>query len=180
MVPGLTDAHCHIFGIGEREMNLNLEGTDTLEAFLAKVKERVGENRAPANGSPAAAGSKHFGNRRNFRPAPDLDKIAPDNPVLLTRADGHAAIANSAALENAEDRQKHAELLSAAKSLKDKQTGEPTGMLIDKAQELVAQSTFRSRPRRNGEQAFVLGVKREIELGWCQIQNAGSDSPMSR
>src|SRR5687767_5007442 len=41
VVPGLTDAHCHIFGIGEREMNLNLEGTNTLEAFLAKVKERV-------------------------------------------------------------------------------------------------------------------------------------------
>src|ERR1044071_6577446 len=41
VVPGLTDSHCHIFGIGEREMTLNLEGTDTLEAFLAKVKERV-------------------------------------------------------------------------------------------------------------------------------------------
>src|SRR2546421_1766623 len=41
VVPGLTDSHCHIFGIGEREMNLNLEGTNTLEDFLAKVKERV-------------------------------------------------------------------------------------------------------------------------------------------
>ena len=35
--PGFTDSHCHIFGIGEREMNLNLEGTNTLEDFLAKV-----------------------------------------------------------------------------------------------------------------------------------------------
>ncbi len=42
VVPGLTDSHCHIFGIGAREMNLNLEGTDTLEDFLARVKERVG------------------------------------------------------------------------------------------------------------------------------------------
>src|SRR2546430_2615388 len=41
VVPGLTDSHCHIFGIGEREINLNLEGTNTLEDFLAKVKERV-------------------------------------------------------------------------------------------------------------------------------------------
>src|ERR1022692_3367024 len=31
VVPGLTDSHCHIFGIGEREMALNLEGTNTLE-----------------------------------------------------------------------------------------------------------------------------------------------------
>src|SRR5438105_8026950 len=36
VVPGLTDSHCHIFGIGERELTLNLEGTNTLEDFLAK------------------------------------------------------------------------------------------------------------------------------------------------
>ena len=41
VVPGLTDSHCHIFGIGEREMNLNLEGTNTREDFLAKVKTRI-------------------------------------------------------------------------------------------------------------------------------------------
>src|SRR5213078_4701185 len=43
VVPGLTDSHCHIFGIGEREMRLNLEGTNSLEDFLARVKERVGK-----------------------------------------------------------------------------------------------------------------------------------------
>src|SRR5690242_13993204 len=41
VVPGLTDSHCHIFGIGERELRLNLEGTNTLEDFLTKVKARV-------------------------------------------------------------------------------------------------------------------------------------------
>src|SRR6266480_4830342 len=35
VVPGMTDAHCHIFGIGAREMNLNLEGTTSLDDFLA-------------------------------------------------------------------------------------------------------------------------------------------------
>src|SRR4051812_22269547 len=43
VVPGFTDSHCHIFGIGEREMRLNLEGTNSREDFLAKVKERVGK-----------------------------------------------------------------------------------------------------------------------------------------
>ena len=37
VVPGLTDSHCHIFGIGERQLTLNLEGTNTLNDFLAKV-----------------------------------------------------------------------------------------------------------------------------------------------
>src|SRR4029453_712767 len=43
VVPGLTDSHCHIFGTGEREMRLNLEGTNSLQDFLAKVKERVSQ-----------------------------------------------------------------------------------------------------------------------------------------
>ena len=43
VTPGFTDSHCHIFGIGEREMTLNLEGTNTREDFLAKVKERVAQ-----------------------------------------------------------------------------------------------------------------------------------------
>src|SRR5262249_6281126 len=41
VLPGLTDSHCHIFGIGERELTLNLEGTNTLSDFLAKVGERA-------------------------------------------------------------------------------------------------------------------------------------------
>ncbi|HEX6190179.1 MAG TPA: amidohydrolase family protein, partial [Pyrinomonadaceae bacterium] len=41
VVPGLADAHAHFTGVGQREMNLNLEGITTLEDFLAKVKERV-------------------------------------------------------------------------------------------------------------------------------------------
>src|SRR5204863_8549628 len=36
VLPGLTDAHCHLTGIGEREMTLNLEGITNLQDFLAK------------------------------------------------------------------------------------------------------------------------------------------------
>ena len=68
VVPGFTDSHCHIFGIGEREMRLNLEGINSLEDFLARVKERV-DKTSPANGSLDAAGSKRSGNRRNFQRA---------------------------------------------------------------------------------------------------------------
>ena len=41
VLPGLTDAHHHLAGVGFREMTLNLEGTTSLEDFLAKVKARV-------------------------------------------------------------------------------------------------------------------------------------------
>src|SRR3981081_3577820 len=97
VVPGLTDSHCHIFGIGEREMNLNLEGANTLEDFLARVKERVAKTER-GKWITGRGWIETFWKRPQFPTRAALDKIAPDNPVFLTRADGHAAIANSAAL----------------------------------------------------------------------------------
>jgi len=98
VVPGLTDSHCHIFGIGEREMRLNLEGTNTREDFLAKVKERVA-NTELGKWITGRGWIETFWKPPQFPTRTDLDKIAPGNPVFLTRADGHAAIANSAALK---------------------------------------------------------------------------------
>src|SRR5882724_3306337 len=45
VVPGMTDAHHHLEGVGFREMTLNLEGVNSLEEFLAKVKARVDQTR---------------------------------------------------------------------------------------------------------------------------------------
>lgn len=171
VVPGLTDSHCHIFGIGEREMLLNLEGTDTSAAFLAKVKERVAK--APRGKWITGRGwIETFWKPPQFPTAGELDKIAPENPVYLTRADGHASVANSAALRLAGITRETAnpfggEILKAAK-------GEPTGMLLDNAQNLVEKGIPKpTAPDR--EQALLLGVQRELSLGWCEIQNAGSD-----
>ena len=97
VVPGLTDSHCHIFGIGEREMNLNLEGANTLEDFLARVKERVAKTER-GKWITGRGWIETFWQPPQFPTRGDLDRVAPDNPVWLTRADGHAAIANSAAL----------------------------------------------------------------------------------
>jgi predicted amidohydrolase YtcJ len=172
VVPGLTDSHCHIFGIGEREMNLNLEGTNTLQDFLAKVKERA----AKAERGAWITGRgwiETFWKPPQFPSRADLDKIAPDNPVFLTRADGHAAIANSTALRIARI-DKNTPNPFGGEILHDKQTGEPTGMLLDHAQELVRKNIPKPTEAQRRE-AFVIGAKREISLGWCEIQNAGSN-----
>src|SRR5436190_577462 len=97
VVPGLTDSHCHIFGIGEREMRLNLEGTNSLRDFLAKVIERVAQTEK-GKWITGRGWIETFWKPPQFPSRQDLDKIAPDNPVVLTRADGHALVANSAAL----------------------------------------------------------------------------------
>src|SRR5438477_9295084 len=172
VMPGFTDSHCHIFGIGEREMTLNLEGTNAREDFVAKVKERVAQTE-PGKWVTGRGWIETFWKPPQFPTRADLDKIAPDNPVFLTRADGHAAIGNSAALRIAKiDRETKSPF--NGEILRDKQTGEPTGMLLDHAQELVRKNIPQASEAERRE-AFVVGVKRELSLGWCEIQNAGSN-----
>lgn len=171
VLPGLTDSHCHIFGIGAREMTLNLEGTTSLDDFLAKVKERVAKT--PRGEWVTGRGwIETFWKPQIFPTRADLDKVSPDNPVLLERADGHGSVANSAALKIA-GVTKETPNPFGGEILKDKKTGEPLGMLLDRAEELVGKHVPPPSAAAK-EQALLLGVKRSLELGWCQIQNAGS------
>ncbi len=172
VVPGLTDSHCHIFGIGERELTLNLEGTNTLEDFLAKVKARV-DKAEPGKWITGRGWIETFWKPPQFPTRADLDKIAPNNPVFLTRADGHAAIVNSAALRIAKI-QPDTPSPFGGKILRVKGTREPNGILLDHAQTIV-QKHIPQPTEAERREAFVVGVKRELSLGWCQIQNAGSN-----
>ncbi len=171
VVPGLTESHCHIFGIGERELRLNLEGSNTLEQFLARVKARVGQT-GRGQWITGRGWIETFWKSPQFPTRQELDQIAPNHPVFLTRADGHASIANSAALKIAKIGKNTPDPFGG-EILKDKTTGEPTGMLLDNAQDLVTKHIPPATPAER-EQALLRGIEREIGLGWCEIQNAGS------
>ncbi len=171
LVPGLTDSHCHIFGIGEREMRLNLEGTNTLGDFLNKVKARVAQT-STGKWITGRGWIETFWKPSKFPTRQDLDKIAPDNPVFLTRADGHASVANSAALRIAKIDRNTPDPFGGQIL---KSSGEPNGMLLDNAQELVSRNIPKPTEAER-EEALLRGINREIGLGWCEIQNAGSDS----
>jgi predicted amidohydrolase YtcJ len=169
MLPGMTDSHYHLMGVGEREMTLNLEGTASMEEMLARVKERVG----PARPGQWVTGRGWIESRwtpQRFPTRQDLDAFSPDNPVLLGRADGHASVANSMAL-------KLAGVTAATRPpfggdiLKDA-SGQPTGMLIDRAQGLVG-SKVPDPTEAELDEAVIKGVERSLMLGWTQIQDAG-------
>ncbi|HEU4711366.1 MAG TPA: amidohydrolase [Pyrinomonadaceae bacterium] len=170
VVPGMADAHQHLIGVGMREMTLNLEGTTSLEDFLAKVKARVDQAK-PGEWITGRGWIETHWKPPVFPTRADLDKVAPNNPVFLGRADGHGAVANSAALKIAGVDKNTANPFGGEIS-KDKQTGEPNGMLLDSAQGLVGRRVPPVSPA-DVERAVVLGVKRNIELGWTQIHDAG-------
>jgi predicted amidohydrolase YtcJ len=170
VVPGMTDAHYHFLGVGQREMNLNLEGITNLEDFLAKVKARVDQAK-PGEWVTGRGWIETFWKPPVFPTRWDLDKIAPNNPVFLTRADGHGAVANSAALKLG-NVTKDTKDPFGGQILRDKQTGEPAGMLLDNAQGFVSRQ-IPAGARGNDEQAAILANKRSIELGWTQVQDPG-------
>jgi predicted amidohydrolase YtcJ len=172
-LPGLTDAHHHLAGVGFREMNLNLEGTTSLADFLAKVKARVAQAK-PGVWITGRGWIETFWTPPVFPTRADLDKVAPNNPVILGRADGHGAVVNSAALKLAGIDRTTANPFGGEVS-KDA-SGEPNGMLLDAAQGLVRRHVPDTTPA-DAERAIVLGVKRNIELGWTQVQDAGGSYP---
>jgi predicted amidohydrolase YtcJ len=170
MLPGMTDAHHHLSGVGFREMTLNLEGVTSLEDFLKKVKERVAQKQ-PGEWVTGRGWIETFWKPPVFPTRWDLDKIAPNNPVFLDRADGHGAVANSAALKIA-GVDKNTPSPFGGEVSKDKQSGEPNGMFLDAAQDLI-QRHIPKTTVEEAERAIVLGVKRDIELGWTQVQDPG-------
>lgn len=166
--PGFVDAHAHFGGIGARELNLNLEGTSTKAAFLARVDSAV--QRTPAGEWVTGRGwIETFWDPPVFPTRHDLDRIAPDHPVVLTRADGHASIANSAALRIAGVTGQTAAPPGGAINLD--ADGQPTGMLIDAAQALV-RSHVPEATEAQDERAMQLASERSVRLGWTQLQDA--------
>jgi len=171
VLPGLADAHYHLSMVGEREMTLNLEGTDTKEAFLARVKERV-DATPPGDWVTGRGWIETFWTPQAFPSRQDLDAIAPNNPVLLTRADGHASVANTRALELAGVTRTTRAPFGGA--LNKDGRGELTGMLIDRAQGLVARHVP-PPTEADLDSAIVIGARKSAEWGWTQVQDAGSD-----
>lgn len=170
VVPGFTDSHQHLSGVGLRELTLNLEGTTSLDDLLAKLKARVDQAKSGEWVTGRGWIETHW-QPPVFPTRWDLDKVSPNNPVILGRADGHGAVANSAALKLA-GVDKNTPNPFGGEISKDKQTGEPNGMLLDAAQGLVRRRVPPTSPEE-AERAVVLGVKRDIALGWTQIQDAG-------
>jgi hypothetical protein len=171
VLPGLTDAHAHLAGIGFRELEFDLEGVDSLSALKARLAERA----AGAKPGEWISGRGWIESRWTppvFPAREDLDEVAADYAVILTRADGHALVANSLALERAAiDRDTPDPV--GGQILKDPATGEPTGMLIDAAMQLV-QRLIPSYTDEQTLKALETGARRSIRLGWTQVQYAGT------
>ncbi len=97
--PGFIDSHCHFYGYGEGLQTLNLVGTKSFDEVIEKVIEY-----AKINKSEWIIGRGWDQNDWDIKEYPtryELEKLFPNTPVFLERIDGHAAVANGAALKKA-------------------------------------------------------------------------------
>ncbi|MEM8771820.1 MAG: amidohydrolase family protein [Pseudomonadota bacterium] len=134
MYPGFVDAHAHLIGIGQRELVLNLEGTPSLAALVQQVAETV-ENTEDGQVVYGRGWIETGWPEGRMPNRDDLDAVSPDNPVILTRADGHALVANSSALDAAGVNDETPD--PAGGRIERDDNGRATGILIDNAEGLV-------------------------------------------
>ena len=100
VMPGFIDAHGHVIELGEHALQLDLVGTSS----LADLKQRLRDYAAahPDAKSILGAGwNQELWPDKKFPTAADLDSVVSDRPVVLARVDGHALVANSAAMKAA-------------------------------------------------------------------------------
>lgn len=168
--PGFIDSHGHLMRVGFREKNLNLQGINSLTDMLEAVKSHADAN--PKTEWVTGSGwiekvwpEERFPNRH------DLDLIVSDRPVYLGRADGHAAVLNSMALEMANINSNT--ISPSGGAIYRDEDGEPTGMLVDTARNLVT-SLIPAPTREETKEAIRVGAERNARIGWTNFQDAGS------
>jgi hypothetical protein len=135
LLPGLIDAHGHVLELGMRATQVRLEDTRTLKSAQARVV-------AYAKTHPDAAWVLGGGwNQANwklgrFPTAADLDAVVADRPVALERVDGHAIWLNSKALAATGITRATPDPVGGR--IEHDAHGEPTGVLVDRAESLAA------------------------------------------
>src|SRR6185295_8309469 len=100
LLPGLIDAHGHVLGLGFSALQLDLVGTSSLDDLKARLKAYAAAN-PNARWIQGRGWNQELWPDKRFPTAADIDAVVSDRPVWLGRIDGHAAIANSAAMQAA-------------------------------------------------------------------------------
>ncbi len=157
LIPGFVDAHGHVIGMGFNAFTLDLSGTKS----LAEAQQKLRDYAAQFPNRPWIIGSgwnqEAWGLGR-FPTAAELDAAIPDRPVYLARVDGHAAWANSAAISAAGI---SASSKSPSGGSIEKIGGKPSGIFVDRAQDLFSGAIPQPRPI---ERDLALAKAQEILL----------------
>ena len=173
IIPGMVDAHAHFGGLATTLRTVDLTGTRSYDEVIARVAERAGT--LPKGSWVLGRGwdQNAWGDTR-FPTHDKLSAAVPDHPVILTRVDGHAGLANAAAMRLASLASKSDP--DGGRILRDDRN-QPTGVLIDRAQGLVGSlvpNPSREETRKSLHDAIALMHR----WGLVGIHDAGASRDM--
>lgn len=173
VVPGFIDAHVHFLSYALGLQQIDLVGVPTLEGALARVAARAANT--PAGQWLHGRGWDHSlwaGGR--FPTRGDLDRVAPSHPVYLKRKCGHAGWANSRALELAGITAATPDPPGGAID-RDPATGQPTGILKERAMELISH-LFQGPAVDEAVEAIKAGMPHAHRLGLVGVHTMESSN----
>ncbi len=166
VVPGLIDAHAHLYGLGLGLQNVNLVGTNSFDEILERTVAFQNEKNMPY--IIGRGWDQNDWENKNFPTKKELDSLFPDTPVALQRIDGHAYLVNSKAMELAGITAK-TKIPGGEVVL---ENGEPTGILIDSPMDLI-DKTFPEITYEVSTEALLEAEKICFQHGLTTVADAG-------
>lgn len=172
VIPGMTDAHAHVAGLGQAVRTVNLVGTTSYADVIARVVER-------ARTTPRGEWITGRGWDQNdwavttFPMHEALSAAVPDHPVYLTRVDGHAALVNARAMQLA-SLTRTATDPPGGEIIRDS-TGALTGVLVDNAQRLVGR-VVPAQTRAQVKENIRAAISEMHRYGLTGVHDAGSSA----
>ncbi|MFZ6657506.1 amidohydrolase [Undibacterium sp. TJN19] len=176
LLPGLIDAHGHVFALGSSQTQLGLRVTSNLEQAqqaIADYARRFPQHQWIIGGEWNQANWK----LGRFPTAQEIDIVVKDRPVWLARVDGHAGWANTRALQLA-GINKNTPDPAGGKIEKDAQ-GQPTGILIDSAMRLVDQ-VLPAASEAEQRVALDAALLQLAQVGLTSVHDAGVSEPADK
>jgi predicted amidohydrolase YtcJ len=172
VMPGFIDSHGHVESLGESLEVIDLRGVKS-EAEAAALVEKAARSAKPGEWIQGAFWDQNLWPGKQFPTKQSLDKAAPQNPVTLTRVDGHATWVNQRALDLADVNGKTAD--PAGGKIIRTETGDATGVLVDMAKALVSRKVPRATPEQV-RRHLARATSELARLGITSVHDAGVSS----
>jgi len=169
LLPGLTDAHAHVYGLGFLAASLDLAGTPELADAVRQIHEYSIAN-PRLEWIQGRGWNQVLWAVKEFPRAADIDAVVSDRPVWLRRIDGHAGWANTEALRIAGIDDDTPDPIGG-KIVRDA-SGKATGILVDTAQALVIMH-IPTPDKDDIRRAYSLADDYLISLGMTGVHDAG-------
>lgn len=172
VLPGLIDAHAHVYGYGLLKNNLDLAGTPSVDNAVARIAAYA-ESKPHRRWILGRGWNQVLWPVREFPTAAQIDRVVADRPVWLRRIDGHAGWANSETLKIAGIDNNTPDPVGG-KIIRD-DNGRATGILVDRAMDLVEKHV--PPPQKSDVRAAIRSaIDALLAEGMTGVHDAGIDT----